>query len=316
MIKSEKVSIGITCFNAEDTILRALRSALKQTWDFKEILIVDDASSDNSVKIIKSYAQEKPEIKLYQHPINLGVAGARQTILDHAKGDFVVFFDDDDESLPERIGEQYKRITNYEKETGEFLIACYASGVRRYPNGYEVSLHAIGSREMIPHGNGVADRLLFYGGPSDFFYGSGTPTCSLMARKSTFDTVGGFDVNFMRVEDVDFAIRLSLVDGHFIGCKEKLFIQYATDAVDKNPAKNCAAEQKLADKFRDYLNTVNRYSYARKWPLIRFYHFKKQYFRMLCVLIDLFLHYPFAIPVHFFKTAPKRVLHELKIGKD
>lgn len=310
------VSIGITCFDAEDTILRALQSALKQNWSPKEIIVVDDASTDGSAEIIRSCSEEHPEIMLYQHPTNLGAAGARQTILNHANGDFIVFFDDDDLSFPGRIEEQYKRIIEYENKTGEHLIACYASGTRLYPNGYEVEMKAIGSQDRIPHGKAVADRLLFYGGPQDFFYGVGTPTCSLMARKSTFDIVGGFDPNFRRVEDVDFAIRLALNGGHFIGNKEKLFVQYSTNAVDKNPDKNCNAEQQLADKYKEYLETVNRYRYAKKWPLIRYYHFKRQYFRLLCVLTELLLFYPFAVPAHFLRTAPRRILHEFKLGGD
>lgn len=316
MTKSEMVSIGVTCFNAEDTISRAIESALSQDWDLKEILVVDDGSTDNSVKIVNALATDHPEIRLHQHEQNTGAAGARQTILEMAKGEFVVFFDDDDVSFPERIKSQYQCILDHEDKTGEELIACYASGTRLYPNGYEFDIKAIGSQEKIPHGNAVADRLLFYGGDKDFFYGAGTPTCSLMARKSTFVKAGGFDTDFRRVEDVDFAIRLALGGGHFVGTKEKLFIQYSTNTVDKNPEKNCKSEQQLADKYRTYLESINRYRYAKKWPLLRYYHFKRQYFSLLRILIELLLFYPIAVSAHFLRTVPRRIMHELNLGKD
>lgn len=94
-----------------------------------------------------------------------------------------------------------------------------------------------------------------------------------MARKTTFEAVGGFDPTLRRVEDVDFAIRVALANGHFIGCPERLFIQYATNTADKTPEKNCEAEIRLADKYKDYLVSTGKYYYAKKWPLVRYYHF-------------------------------------------
>mgnify|MGYP001416721132 CR=1 FL=1 len=54
-LKNICVTIGITCFNAEKTIGRAILSALSQDWENKEIIIIDDGSSDNSHKIIEDW---------------------------------------------------------------------------------------------------------------------------------------------------------------------------------------------------------------------------------------------------------------------
>ena len=315
MSKNDLITIGIACFNAQDTIERAIASALAQDWPRKEIVIVDDGSSDGSVDIVKAFIADHPEARLIEHAENTGPAGVRQTILDEAKGEFVAFFDDDDEGLPERLSAQYDRITAYEKQAGERLIACYASGKRVYPNGYELPLQAIGSQPEIPQGAGVADRLLFFGGDKRFFFGAGTPTCSLMARKSTFEAAGGFDAAFRRVEDVDFAIRLALAGGHFIGCSQSLFIQHATDAPDKAPEKNRDAELQLVEKHQAYLRSRKRYIYAKKWPLLRYYHFKGRYMQMALTLLELFLRYPVKTFSHFMSTAPKRFLHERKMKR-
>ena len=315
MTKSDLITIGIACYNAQDTILRALESALKQNWDHKEIVIVDDASNDNSVETLEEFIKKHENVKLIRHEKNKGPAATRQTILDNASGVFVAFFDDDDESLPERLEKQHQRIANYEEETGEHLIACYASGQRLYPNGYTLDLKAIGSEPAIPHGPKVADRLLFFGGDPGFFYGAGTPTCSLMARKKTFEAIGGFDPDFRRVEDIDFAVRLALANGHFIGCPEQLFIQHATEATDKAPEKNRDAELKLAEKHKEYLQSVNRYTYAKKWPLLRYHHFNKQYAHMILILLELLLRHPLKTASHFLTTAPKRFLHERKMKR-
>jgi len=85
---------------------------------------------------------------------------------------------------------------------------------------------------------------------------------------------GGFDSNFRRVEDIDFAVRLALAGGHFIGSAEPIFIQYATESLDKAPEKNLEAELQLVEKHKDYLQSKNRYIYAKKWPLLRYHHFK------------------------------------------
>ncbi len=309
------ITVGITCFNAEDTIERAISSALKQNWSPFEIVIVDDCSTDSSIPTIEKSIKDQPLATLVRHETNQGPAAARNTILAHARGEFVAFFDDDDESLPERVITQYEKIISYEKTINTKLVACYASGTRIYSNGYNLVLNAIGSRPLVPQGPSVADYLLFYGKKPGWFYGAGTPTCALMARRSAFEMVGGFDDDFRRVEDIDFAVRLALAGGHFIGCPEPLFIQHATQAGDKSPEKNLEAELKLAEKHKDYLQSVGRYNYARQWPRIRFYHYNHQHSRMLLALFALFVQHPMQVLRHFLYTGPRRFLHERKMRK-
>ena len=309
------ITIGIACYNAGDTVARAVESALAQDWENREIIVVDDKSMDNSVDIVENLAAAHPALRLIRHDTNQGPAAVRQTIIDNAKGGFIAFFDDDDESLPARIKTQYERIISCERETGETLIACYASGKRVYDNGYTVSLNAIGSRPAVPHGTAIADYVLFYGKRPGMFYGAGTPTCALMARKSTFTAAGGFDPAFRRVEDLDFAVRLGLAGGRCIGCPETLFIQHATRGADKSPAKNLEAEIQLAEKHKDYLRSVGRYDYARRWPLVRYHHFTGQHGRMALALLGLFIRAPLKVMRHFFRTAPRRLLHEIRMKK-
>jgi glycosyltransferase involved in cell wall biosynthesis len=313
--KTPLITIGITCFNAEKTIERAIKSALAQSWENKEILVVDDCSSDTSISIVEEMEKQFSTVRLIKHEKNKGPGGARQTLLENARGEFIAFFDDDDDSLPERIETQAKRIISYENETGAKNIACYAGGYRLYDNGYKKELPAIGSGEVVPHGTGMADYILFYRKHKDWFYGSGIPTCSLMARKAVLLEAGGFDETFRRVEDMDLAVRLALKGTHFIGCPEELFVQHATNAPDKSPDRNLEAERKLADKHKGYLETKGMYEYARRWPEIRYYHFKKDYPGMFKVLAFLFIRYPIKTATHFLDTAPRRFLHERKMTR-
>lgn len=311
------VTIGVTCYNAGATIERALASAFAQDWPNTEIVIVDDVSTDASVQTIKRVIDGRKNARLVRHVFNTGPAGARNSILGHARGEFVAFFDDDDEALPHRVSTQVRCLEAYEKSCGASLVACYASGKRRYASGYEMDLPAIGSRgrHQVPIGPPVADALLLNRRHPDWFYGTGTPSCSLLARRSTFETVGGFDAALRRLEDVDFAIRLALRGGHFIGTPEPVFIQHSTSAPDKSAAKNLEAELALAHKHWDYLDSVNGYYYALNWPKLRYWHFERRYDRFLLQFLALVRHSPLTATRHLLATGPRRLLHEHRIRR-
>ena len=157
------VTIGITCFNAEETIERALESAVNQDWTNCEIVLVDDCSTDESVQIANVFAYNHRHIRIIEREKNGGPAASRNTILQHAKGVFVAFFDDDDISFPCRVRSQIKRLMTFEEETNFRLVACYASGKRRYPNGYVKPIPALGSCGRVMNSIGVvSDYLLLY----------------------------------------------------------------------------------------------------------------------------------------------------------
>lgn len=307
------ITIGITSYCSESTISRAIASAITQDWPNIELLIVDDCSPDDSARVIEQVIVGIPHARLIRHTVNGGPAAARNSILNVAQGEFIAFFDDDDESLPQRLQIQHERLCEYEASSGASLIACYASGARRYPNAYELQISAIGAYPTIPDGEAVADYLLFNGRRDGVFYGAGTPTCALMARRSTFEAVNGFDPNLRRVEDVDFAIRLALKGGHFIGCTEKLYLQHATFGSDKTPLMNLKAELQLVEKFADYLKRKKRFDYAHNWFKIRYYHFSHKKLHFFSALTVFLLRHPFSGLRHLVRSAPGRWRHERSI---
>jgi glycosyltransferase involved in cell wall biosynthesis len=310
------ITIGITCFNAHETIDRAVKSALAQEWPNLEVLVVDDCSRDDSRARVERAAAAHTRLRLIKHAENLGPGAARQTLLDHAAGEFLAFFDDDDESAPGRVAAQVGRITEYEERAGTRLIACYASGERRYPNGYRLVVDAIGSAPRVPAGPQVADYLLFNRRARGVCYGGGTPSCALMARVDTFRAVGGFDPAFRRSEDVDFAVRLALLGGHFVGCPERLYVQYATQAPDKNAARNFDAEMRLLEKHRAYLEGRRRYHFARDWFTVRFHHFNHERARMLAALARAWIGHPILVTRQMLTTVPARIRHERRMSKE
>ncbi|MGB4058432.1 MAG: glycosyl transferase, partial [Alphaproteobacteria bacterium] len=209
----------------------------------------------------------------------------------------------------------YKTIMAHEKMTSARYVACWGSGVRKYPNGYEVKFYGIGSRSRPPIGMEVADFLLSYIKKSDIFYGNGTPSCSLMTRKSTYEAVGPYDETMIRSEDSDFAIRLGKIDGHFIGCPEEVITQYSTGGAEKKPEVNYQSYKTLMEKHRDYLEKVGRFDYSMLWNKLRLHHFSKNRMKALGILALLFVRYPVLTWSHFWSTAPKRLLHEWRMSR-
>ena len=95
-----KVSIIIPFYNVEDYIERSLNSALNQSYDDIEIILVNDCSTDHSLeKVEKIVASSRrlSYVKLVQHAQNRGVAAARNSGVDNSTGDYIYFLDSDDE---------------------------------------------------------------------------------------------------------------------------------------------------------------------------------------------------------------------------
>ena len=81
-----RITIGITAYNAEETIALAVNSALGQTWSDTEIVVVDDCSTDGTADVLSELAKSFDDLRIVRHAENRGVGAARNTILEHATG--------------------------------------------------------------------------------------------------------------------------------------------------------------------------------------------------------------------------------------
>lgn len=98
-----KVSVIIPAYNAKIFVGRAIQSVQKQTDQDFEIIIIDDASQDNTVQVINSYVAQDSRIKLIQRTENGGPSAARNSGLEKAKGKWVAILDADDIFKPKRL---------------------------------------------------------------------------------------------------------------------------------------------------------------------------------------------------------------------
>lgn len=112
------VSIIIPMYNSESFIFNTLELISKQTYPNFEVIIVDDCSRDNCYKICKEFTLTHSGFHLYQNEENKGICYTRNYGLSLAKGDYIVFCDDDDEITPNLISDN---VSLLEKHDASFV---------------------------------------------------------------------------------------------------------------------------------------------------------------------------------------------------
>src|SRR5919199_5243439 len=100
------VSILIPAYNAQQWITDTIESALAQTWPKKEIIIVDDGSSDQTLQIVKQFASKTV---LIVTQANHGASVARNTAFSLCQGDYIQWLDADDLLAPDKIEKQVRK---------------------------------------------------------------------------------------------------------------------------------------------------------------------------------------------------------------
>lgn len=96
-----EVSVIVPAYNTEAYIAQAIESALEQTLNNIEVIVVDDASTDDTAKIAKSFTDKR--LKVLVNEKNLGVSGTRNRALKEAQGKWIAVLDSDDWYAPERL---------------------------------------------------------------------------------------------------------------------------------------------------------------------------------------------------------------------
>lgn len=137
------VSVVMPVFNAEKYLREAIESILNQTYKNIEFIIVDDASTDNSWKIIKSYSGKTKVIKTIRNYTNLGISMSVKKAISDAKGDFIARMDADDISNPKRIEKQVEYLLS-KKGVVAVGTQCYIInangeiiGEKQFPTSFE-----------------------------------------------------------------------------------------------------------------------------------------------------------------------------------
>lgn len=178
------ISVVLPTYNRSSTILHSLNSVLSQTLTDFEVIVVDDASTDNSIEILKSISN--PKIRCIRNETNRGAAYTRNVGVQNSSHELIAFLDSDDTWHPNYLETQLCR---YQKAEGR-IQAQICHHTYHTPNGPLVR----------PEGNNadLPRKILRY----NFF----TPQVMLI-RRDVFLDLGGFDINCPALEDWEFGIR-------------------------------------------------------------------------------------------------------------
>jgi glycosyltransferase involved in cell wall biosynthesis len=176
-------------------LLQCLSSALEQTLPFHEIIVVDDASTDNSVGLLRRLAAEHPRLRLIELPERRGVSAARNTGVLAARAPYISLLDADDFFWSPRKNEQESGLIEAHLPR-EDLIAF--SDIRLVSElGADLGL--VSARRRVREGRLFRHLLCLEGLiPRDFTF-----------PRRLHEVTGGFDETLNLYEDWDFKIRLA-----------------------------------------------------------------------------------------------------------
>lgn len=136
--KTAPVSVITPAYNAENYISEAIESTLCQSFKDFEYILIDDASKDSTWEIIQKYAKKDKRIRAFRNERNLGIVGNRNKGVSLSRGEYILWQDNDDISLPKRIEKQYSFMEEH-PEVGilggyiRFFNEKGYFGVRKYP---------------------------------------------------------------------------------------------------------------------------------------------------------------------------------------
>jgi glycosyltransferase involved in cell wall biosynthesis len=196
-------SIIIPVYNRQQWIGRAIRSVLEQTYGEWELLVVDDASQDDTPALVRR--EFGAAVRLIELPKNVGVSAARNRGIKEARGEWLAFLDSDDEWLPHKLEKQRAALLASPREICHTDEVWVRNGVRVNPHKHHQK----------------------YGG--DIFF-KALSLCvmspsSIVIHRRVFEEVGLFDEALPACEDYDLWLRIAARYEVFYQ-EEKLIIKY------------------------------------------------------------------------------------------
>lgn len=179
-----KASVIIPTYDRANLLRRAIQSVLDQTYQDFELVVVDDACTDNTEEIVKRFNDHR--VRYIHHAVNKGLSGARNTGIKNSNGEYITFLDDDDEWLPEYLAKVISCVEA--KDTSIGLVYC--SFYRIDPDTKQVLSIRKRQKKQRKKGGSI-------GFPSRW-----------IVRREIFDKVGMFDEEMNVLEDVEMSFRV------------------------------------------------------------------------------------------------------------
>ncbi len=192
-----EVTVICTCYNHELFVRESLLSVIRQTYPSIQLIVIDNASTDESRRVIQRFVDEYPRVIFLRNTHNMGLCKAFNQGLGEATGKYVIDLAADDVMSHDRIEKQVRAFESLPKDYAVvFSNAAYIDSSDQ-KLGYHYALGPNGfAQGTVPSGDVYKEILRRY-----FIC---TPT--IMIRKSVLMKLGGYDEN-LSYEDFDFFIR-------------------------------------------------------------------------------------------------------------
>ncbi|MGF1750750.1 glycosyltransferase family 2 protein [Vibrio cionasavignyae] len=188
------VSVIIPAYNVEKYIEDCLRSVLSQTVKPKEIIVVNDGSSDTTLALVKQYENEYDNIRCISKQ-NAGLSDARNSGIRVATSKYIAFLDSDDLWHPTKLAKQLDLFDDDNLELGLVYSAYELCDQNSQPTTgiiIDPCIKGDALEHLIEKGNLIS--------------GSGS---GVLIKRSVFEDVGEFDISLRYAEDLDMWIRIA-----------------------------------------------------------------------------------------------------------
>ena len=208
MLNTPLVSIIIPVFNSQEYLAETIESALAQTWPNKEIIIVDDGSSDKSLDVAKRF--KNPAIKIFEQE-NKGASAARNKGLAEAKGEYIQFLDADDLLNNTKIEDQLRLLEGKPFAISNCATIHYFDKSDPYVNQPVHEWYSEGSA------NSIEFLTRLYGGsligPT---YGGMIAVHAWLCPKAVIEKAGKWNEELSADDDGEFFCRVILASNEII----------------------------------------------------------------------------------------------------
>jgi glycosyltransferase involved in cell wall biosynthesis len=239
------ISVIMPVYNSAKTVAESLHSILAQTYPDLEILIINDGSTDQSITLCEAF--NDPRIQII-HQKNRGLAGARNTGIRHAKGEFITFIDSDDLWHPDKLARHLQHFQASPQVGVSFSRSSFIDeqsqplGIYQMPKLTNITPEYLFCRNPISNGSAVVIRQAvfeqirftanLYGETEDFY----------------------FDDTYRQSEDIECWLRIALqTDWQIEGIPDALTLYRVNgDGLSANVLKQYEAWERILAKTQTY----------------------------------------------------------------
>lgn len=237
------VSVVIPAFNAAAFVTQAVDSVLAQTWPHREILVINDGSTDNTLDVLTAYGNA---IRVINKP-NGGLSSARNRGIEEASGRYVAFLDADDRWLPAKLSRQVAVLEQTDKIGFCSTVAQVVDPDDQFLNTWSC-----------PDIRGSLLQTLFR--QNGAIPGSGS---GVMVRRDLFEKAGRFDESLRSLEDIDLWMRLAAISDYRCIDEPLTIIVKHPDSMSRNLAVMRESAERVMQKNRDLLPREARGTFWR-----------------------------------------------------